>query len=239
MDCWLDDFITPILKSGGLQDDPNNYRGISISSCLGKVFTIILRNRLAKFLESNKLLSNCQIGFSSGKRTTDHIFVLKTLLDISKSKKKPLFMCFIDLKSAFDTVWRDGLLLKLLNLGLSTNFINLLKDIFKKTSACVKTKDGYTKKFATKVGTRQGCNLSPLLFNCFINDIPALLDSIEAQQPLLLGEKLSCLMYADDLILFSYSAKGLQSLIDKVEYFCNKWRLTINITKTKIMVACF
>ena len=44
-------------------------------------------------------------------------------------------------------------------------------------------------------------------------------------------------MYADDLILFSYSAKGLQSLIDKVEYFCNKWRLTINITKTKIMVA--
>jgi len=237
VDCWLDDFITPILKSGGLQDDPNNYRGISISSCLGKVFTIILKNRLAKFLESNKLLSNCQIGFSSGKRTTDHIFVLKTLLDISKSKKKPLFMCFIDLKSAFDTVWRDGLLLKLLNMGLSTNFINLLKDIFKKTSACVKTKDGYTKKFATKVGTRQGCNLSPLLFNCFINDIPALLDSIEAQQPLLLGEKLSCLMYADDLILFSYSAKGLQSLIDKVVYFCNKWRLTINITKTKIMVA--
>ena len=93
------------------------------------------------------------------------------------------------------------------------------------------------KKFTTKVGTRQGCNLSPLLFNCFINDLPASLDCIEAQQPYLLGEKLSCLMYADDLILFSYSAKGLQSLIDNVVYFCNKWRLTINITKTKIMVA--
>ena len=235
--CWLDDFITPILKSGGLQDDPNSYRGITISSCLGKVFTIIMKNRLASFLESNNLLSKFQIGFCSGKRTTDHIFVLKTLLDVAKSRKKPLYMCFIDLKSAFDTVWRDGLLFKLINLGLSANFINLLKDIFKKTSACVKTIDGYTKKFATKVGTRQGCNLSPLLFNCFINDIPALLDSIEAQQPYLLGDKISCLMYADDLIIFSYSAKGLQTLIDKVVFFCNKWQLTINIAKTKIMVA--
>ena len=237
VDNWLDDFITPILKSGGSVDDPNCYRGISISSCLGKVFTIILKNRFTHFLESNQLLTKCQIGFSSGKRTTDHIFVLKTLLDVAKSKKKPLFMCFIDLKSAFDTVWRDGLLFKLVKMGVSTNFLNLLKDIFKKTSACVKTQDGYTKKFATKVGTRQGCNLSPLLFNCFINDLPNLLDSIEAQQPYLLDEKLSCLMYADDIILFSYSAKGLQSLIDNVVYFCNKWRLTINITKTKIMVA--
>ena len=237
VDSWLDDFITPILKSGGLEDDPTNYRGISISSCLGKVFTIIMKNRLANFLDSHKLLSNCQIGFSSGKRTTDHIFVLKTLLDVSKSKKKPLFMCFIDLKSAFDTVWRDGLIFKLFKLGLSTKFIKLLEDIFKKTSACVKTKGGYTKKFTTKVGTRQGCNLSPLLFNCFINDLPATLDCIEAQQPYLLGERLSCLMYADDLILFSYSAKGLQKLIDNVVQFCNKWRLTINITKTKIMVA--
>ena len=130
--------------------------------------------------------------------------------------------------------WAD---FKLFKLGLSTKFIKLLEDIFKKTSACVKTQGGYTKKFATKVGTRQGCNLSPLLFNCFINDLPNLLDSIEAQQPYLLDEKLSCLMYADDIILFSYSAKGLQSLIDNVVYFCNKQRLAINITKTKMMVA--
>ena len=63
------------------------------------------------------------------------------------------------------------------------------------------------------------------------------MDSIEAQQPYLLGEKISCLMYADDLILFSYTAKGLQTLIDKVVGFCNKWQLTINTIKTKIMVA--
>ena len=234
---WLDDFITPILKSGGMVNDPTSYRGISISSCLGKIFTIIMKNRFIKFLELNKLINNCQIGFTSGKRTTDHIFVLKTIMDMAKSKKKPLYLCFVDLKSAFDTVWRNGLLYKMINMGFSEKIVSLLRDIFSKTSTCVRTSEGFTEKFHSTVGTRQGCNLSPILFNIFINDIPMILNEIDAKQPFILDEKISCLMYADDLILFSFSQEGLQLLLNRLQIFCNKWQLTINTVKTKIMIA--
>ena len=234
---WLDDFIAPILKSGGIANDPTSYRGISISSCVGKVFTIIMKNRFIRFLELNNLISNCQIGFTSGKRTTDHIFVLKTIMDLAKSKKKPLYMCFVDLKSAFDTVWRKGLLYKMIKMGFSEKIISLLQNIFSKTSTCVRTSEGYTEKFLSTVGTRQGCNLSPILFNIFINDIPTILNEIDAKQPFILDEKISCLMYADDLILFSFSHEGLQMLLDRLQIFCNKWQLTINTVKTKIMIA--
>ena len=184
------------------------------------------------------MINNCQIGFTSGKRTTDHIFVLKTIMDMAKSKKKPLYLCFVDLKSAFDTVWRNGLLYKMINMGFSEKIVSLLRDIFSKTSTCVRTSEGYTEKFHSTVGTRQGCNLSPILFNIFINDIPMILNEVDAKQPFILDEKISCLMYADDLILFSFSQEGLQLLLNRLQIFCNKWQLTINTVKTRFWIIC-
>lgn len=142
----------------------------------------------------------------------------------------------MDLKSAFDTVWRDGLIYKLSQIQASCKFINLIKSMYSKVTSRIKTSNGYTDIFPIKVGTRQGCNLSPSLFNCYINDIPRKLDNISADQPFLKSCKISCLMYADDLVLISKSARGLQKLISATESFCNKWQLTINVNKTKILI---
>ncbi len=68
-----------------------------------------MRERFLQFLEINKIITPHHAGFSIGKRTADHIYVLKTLLDQAKHNKSHLYFCFVDLKSAFDTVWRNVL----------------------------------------------------------------------------------------------------------------------------------
>ena len=79
--------VVPIYRKGNICD-PSNYRGITISSCLGKLFTLLLNNRLQIFLEEHKIISTCQIGFHKNKRTSDHIFVLKSIIEEAKHKKR-------------------------------------------------------------------------------------------------------------------------------------------------------
>ena len=81
-----------------------------------------------------------------------------------------------------------------------------------------------------KVGLFQGDNLSPSLFNLFIKDIPNCFDSL--CMPVSLGNsKLNCLVYADDLVLLSKTASGLQNCLDAIGSFCSKWGLNINYSK--------
>lgn len=85
-------------------------------------------------------------------------------------------------------------------------------------------------------GVRQGDGLSPLLFNLYTNDLPSIFDHSESDPILLNTTRLNCLLYADDLILFSESVKGLQSCLNKLSVYCSKWKLKINTNKTKIMI---
>ena len=166
----------PIHKSGNT-DDPNNYRGICISSCLGKCFTLIMNTRLNDFLESNKITNKSQIGFRKNCRTADHLLVLKTLIDVYMLKRKPIFACFIDFRKAYDSVWREGLFFKLIINGCSKNFIRIMLSMYSSVNTSVKLREGITPFFKSYVGVKQGCNLSSTLFNLFINDIPNMFDS--------------------------------------------------------------
>ena len=101
---------------------------------------------------------------------------------------------------------------------------------------CVKVdKYSMTENFTSNIGVKQGDNLSPTLFKIFINDI---LDSFdETCKPAILNSlQLNCLLYADDLVLMSETADGLQRCIDKLYNYCDKWGLQINIKKTKSVV---
>jgi hypothetical protein len=111
-DQWCEGLITPIFKSGD-KTDPNNYRGICVTSCLSKFLCIILNQRLSKFSIDRNIIHPSQIGFQSGHRTADHIFTLKTIIDkhINQNKKEKLYACFVDFRKAFDSVWHEGLFL--------------------------------------------------------------------------------------------------------------------------------
>ena len=104
---WSAAIISLIYKTGPM-DDPANFRGISLLSCLGKFFYTILNNRLSKFVREQNIFSESQLGFISGNRTSDaHIILHNLIQKYCHKHKKMLFSCFVDIKKAFDNVPRD------------------------------------------------------------------------------------------------------------------------------------
>ena len=224
----------PLFKSGE-ENDPNNYRGITINSCLSKLFTYMLNERLTSVCGRKEIMHYNQVGFRKGFRTADQVFTLKTLIDQAFANGEKLYTCFVDFSKAYDTVWREGLFHKLLNYGISTKFVKLLKDMYSRLQACIHLSSGISTPFPSKVGLKQGCNLSPILFNLFINDLIDKLSVTDVDAPKLCQIQVSCLLYADDLVLVSKSQSGLQNALDTLEKFTLDWHLKINKTKTKCL----
>lgn len=234
---WSLELISPIHKKGD-KNDLGNYRGICMSSPLLKILCSLLNGRVRTHCSENGLINKNQIGFQKDSRTSDHILTLKTLVKkyVTKGKEK-LYVCFIDFKKAFDSVWHKGLFYKLHKVGITGNSLNLIKDLYKKTKCAIKVNNRITDFFSYSKGVRQGCPLSSILFNLYVNDI---FDTIEKNSisNIYLNEnnKINALMYADDLVLISRTKEGLQRQIDSIHDYCKKWKLSINTTKTKSMV---
>ena len=125
--------ITQIIHKEGPRDEPENYRGIALTSNLSKIFNAIMNTRISNYLEENNLIAIEQGGFRRDYRTTDHIFVLQTIVQKYLDKGNRLYACFVDLKKAFDSVDRQGLIKKLHKIGLGQKTINLLSDMYRIT----------------------------------------------------------------------------------------------------------
>ena len=231
---WGIGMIIPLYKSGEISDT-NNYRGITINSCISKLFTLIMNIRLNDYVESHNILHYNQIGFRKGFRPADHVFTLKTMIDQAFNDKEELFVCFVDFKKAYDLVWRDGLFYKLLETGFSSKFVKVMMSMYESLSSCVFLPNGLSQTFTSHVGLKQGCNLSPTLFNLFINDFISSIKD-DPKSPKLGNILINCLFYADDLVLIANSKEDLQNLVNKLYDFSTKWFLEVNTTKTKSLV---
>ena len=236
-DSWIFELISLIHKKGN-QTDLGNYRGICVSSALLKILCSLLNNRIQLFCTENGLINKNQIGFQKNCRTTDHIFTLKTLVKkyVTIGEEK-LFTCFVDFQKAFDSVWHKGLFHKLYNNGISGKSLSLIFNLYSKTQCAIKGNNGITDFFRYSKGVRQGCPLSPILFNLYVNDLFNIIDQNSTPDVYLKeSNKINALMYADDLVLISRSKEGLQRQIDALQEYCQKWKLDINIKKTKTMI---
>ena len=137
------------------------------------------------------------------------------------------------MKKAFDTVWHEGLFLKLQRAGINGNIYELIRSMYQHPISRVKCKNTLTDSTDIKQGVHHGNVLSPLLFNIFINDISNALSMDDT--PIIHDSNINHLLYADDLV-FSTTEEGLQRNIDRVHEYCTNWGLVINTDKSKVMV---
>ena len=139
---WAEGIITPLHKKGNLHD-PDNYRGITVASTLGKVFGMILNNRLADFCVEHNLIDERQASHKKKSRTSDNAFIIRSLFEKHcVQQKQKLYLCFVDFSKAFDSIWHDGMFLKLQQNGIGGPFYRVIKDMYSKVTASVKGKDG-------------------------------------------------------------------------------------------------
>ena len=167
---WRYSTISAIHKKGpkNIQD---NYRGIALSSIISKVFGKVINERIIQHLDEKNLRNEFQIGFKKKARTSDHMFVIKCLTD-KYTKNGKLYLCFIDFKKAFDTVWRKGILLKLLQNGISGPVYEVLKNMYENVYLGAKCPS--PSFFKSYLGTKQGAVESPTLFNiCLLYTSPS------------------------------------------------------------------
>jgi hypothetical protein len=199
---WAEGYVVPIYKANDTADR-NNYRGITVTAAIGKLFNSVLNYRLDAFLRNNELIHQSQIGFTKKARTTDHLFVLKCILDEYCSERNGReYACFVDFQKAFDTVIHTGLKIKLLKLGVGSLFYQVINNMYKTSRSCVRLQSGITDFFSVHLGVEQADNLKPNLFKIFINDLLSYLD--KSLDPVYLDEKpIRYLMYADDIVLLS------------------------------------
>ena len=239
---WLVGVIIPIYKNKGDSSQPENYRPITILSCLGKLFTAIINDRLTAYLDDNELLLQNQAGFRKKHSTTDNIFVLHMLSEYCKHKKSKLFCAFIDFRKAFDSVWRAGLWSKLMKYNVNGRLFNVIKNMYNGIKSCLLLNNKTTDYFYCNQGVRQGENSSPVLFSLFLNDLEHFMLS-HNNSSLNINEldldvylKIVVLLYADDTVLFAKNEHEFISLMDTFVNYCKTWKLDINVDKTKVLV---
>jgi hypothetical protein len=232
---WGEGVIVPIHKQGDVMD-VNNYRGITMMSCVSKLFTRILNVRLTNWSRQNDRLSDAQFGFKEGVGTVDAIYVLHSIISKYMSNGKRLYCAFVDFKKAFDSVYRNGVWFKIFKQGVTGKMFSVLRSMYSVVKSCVLHLGVHTDFFKFNVGLRQGEILSPMLFSLFLEDLEThLQDSgelgIELEQLTLF-----LILFADDLVLMSETAEGLQNMLNALHGYCVKWNLVVNVAKTKLMV---
>jgi len=228
---WRRAKIVSIFKDGD-KFDMGNYRGISLHSILGKFYVSIFTNRLTSFVEDNNLIDDAQNGFRTVEQRscTDHVATLTNLLGSRREEGKNTLLTFIDFKKAFPSIDHTMLWYKLQKLGVRGKFLRCIKNMYSKMSSFGSVNGCCGSEFQPKLGTAEGCPLSPILFGIFLNDL------IEGVKELELGvDECPILAFADDIVIMTEDSDKMQKILDFVSDWISKWRMTANAKKSAVM----
>lgn len=212
----------------------NEFRTISLMSHLLKIFLKIIHSRIFKLCEEQ--ISDTQFGFRSAVGTREALFSIQVLFQRCRDVNCDVYACFIDYKKAFDQVRHTKMMEVLQKAGLDGKDLKIIRNLYWNQRACVSVDRETTEEIQILRGVRQGCILSPVIFNLYSEYIfREALQDIEAGI-LLNGERLNNIRYADDTVIFADNLASLQLLMDSVTSYSRQYGLEINTKKTKFMI---
>ena len=204
-------YTVPILKNSFAHFNKtvttDDFRGISISSIISKIFEKCILDRYQRFFET----SDCQFGFKKGIGCSHAIFSVKNVVDKFVNNGSTVNLCALDMSKAYDRMSHHGLFIKLMDRMIPNDILSTLEYWFSICSTCVRWAHCYSDFFGLKCGVRQGGVLSPYLFSVFIDDI---FDTVhKTRYGCHFGSvHFSIFLYADDIMLIAPSVTALQQL---------------------------
>lgn len=230
---WLKSVFIPLPKKNNPKSC-DEYRLISLMRHTLKVLLIIIQHRIYRKCEEQ--LDETQFGFREGLGTREALFTITVLLQKCREYNKDVYVCFIDFKKAFDKVQHDKLIENLKSIKLDPSDIQLIKNIYYNQTAVVRVEDIKTDEAEIQKGVRQGCVLSPQLFNLYSQSVfqKAFYERPEGVN--IGGTLINNLRFADDTAIMAERAEDLQTLLERVGRECEEVGLSINTQKTKMMV---
>jgi hypothetical protein len=230
--------ISPIPKCSNSGKDNSLHRGIAVGSIFAKVGEKSRYHRLSTVCERSRIRCLTQCGFRPEHGTLDAIFTLQHAVDQARYEGFCLICCLVDFEKAFDKVDRQLMLRRCQELGVEGRFLEALCAMYDEVKMVVSLKGQLGEPFDTYQGTRQGSELSPLLFGLFIEQLHYLLtERVPGAGPILGKMHIPDLMYADDVAMMAINSHAqMQGLLDALHLFCRLFGMKVNIKKTKIIL---
>ena len=229
---FLRGHMTPLVKNrDGDTTDSGNYRGITLSPIFMQMYEALEKKKFGYFLTSN----DRQFGFKPGVSASHAIFTLKKTTDYFTNNGSRAYLAFLDCSKAFDRISHWGLFIKLMKRNVPLCFLLSVIFLYLNMSCTVKWGTKHSRSFDIPSGTKQGGILSPDFFSLYVNDlIDLLVDSGFGCH--IINMVITCLFFADDIVLLSPSRHGLQKLLDIASAYCKQFCLDFNVSKSKVMV---
>ena len=224
---WKVASIVPIPKPNKDKNNPSHYRPISLLNVLSKITDKIILNRLLKHDHKFKITIDAQFGFRERHNTTQQITRITTHVLESFDKRKNTAMLLLDIEKAFDRVWTQGLIYKLIDYKFPRYLIKLLQSYLSNRKFKVKINNSLSSLKNIRAGVPQCSVLGPKLFTLFINDIKQF------------NPFTNLALFADDTAIYATSFSAVvanaqnQLHINELSKYFKKWKINLNSTKTE------
>lgn len=234
---WQDSTVVSIPKKGDVTD-MNNYRGISLMGTGLKLLMTITSLRLNGAFEQAKLFTPAQAGFRKNEECVTQIACLMEIVKRREFSGRPTYLMFVDLKKAYDTVPQEALLAKLDFYGVRGRMLGFIRSLYRNTKITVRSGEQTSAPVQLERGVRQGCPLSPVLFNIFINDILDGGSEFGVTVPGLDPEThVPGLLFADDLVALCPTPRRLERMAGVLSEWMGDNEMGAGIHKCGIMVV--
>ncbi|KAK3517069.1 hypothetical protein QTP86_004180, partial [Hemibagrus guttatus] len=228
---WATGVVVPLFKKGDRRVC-SNYRGITLLSLPGKVYSRVLERKVRPLVEPR--IQEEQCGFRPSRGTLDQLYTLHRVLEGSWEFAQPVHMCFVDLEKAFDRVPRGILWEVLWEYGVRGPLLRAVRSLYNRSRSLVRIASCKSDLFPVHVGLRQGCPLSPVLFIVFMDRISRRSQGLEGVR---FGDhRISSLIFADDVVLLASSGLDLQHALGRFAAECEAAGMKVSTSKSEAMV---
>ena len=228
---WRVATIIPLLKAGKSPSKVASFRPISLTSCVVKLLELIIADRLYYIAETNNMFSRFHVGFRKGQSCEDQITQIVQAIE-DGFQQRPMqrsVLTLLDFSKAYDTVWREKLLLHMLNTGIPLTFIRWIRSFLTNRRGCVQLFNVFSSSCRFTQGLPQGSVIAPLLFLFYINNLATTVnnDAVIA-------------LFADNVSILTTARKRedaeatAQSVVSSVVTWSQEWKLDLNAEKSEV-----